>query len=68
MKKFVFISALALSVLAFPFIHPVSGTSSNLGITADSGGGHYQGGKGSSHKGGKYKNASTGNHYHKRKR
>jgi hypothetical protein len=30
-------------------------------------GGHYKGGKGSSHKSGKYKNASTGNHYRKRK-
>lgn len=30
-------------------------------------GGHYKKGKGSSHKGGKYKNSSTGNHYRKRK-
>jgi hypothetical protein len=29
--------------------------------------GTYKGGKGSSHKGGKYKNSSTGNHYKKRK-
>jgi hypothetical protein len=29
--------------------------------------GHYSGGKGKSHKGGKYKNPSTGNHYRKRK-
>lgn len=28
--------------------------------------GHYSKGKGSSHKGGKYKNSSTGNHYRKR--
>ena len=28
--------------------------------------GHYKSGKGSSHKGGKYKNSSTGNHYRKR--
>lgn len=27
--------------------------------------GHYKGGKGSSHKDGKYKNPSTGNHYKK---
>lgn len=30
-------------------------------------GGHYKNGRGSSHKGGKYKNASTGDHYRKRK-
>ena len=30
-------------------------------------GGHYKGGKGSSHKGGSYKNKATGNHYRKRK-
>lgn len=29
--------------------------------------GHYKSGKGSSHKGGKYKNSSTNNHYKKRK-
>lgn len=29
--------------------------------------GRYKGGKGSSHKGGKYKNSSTNNHYKKRK-
>jgi len=29
-------------------------------------GGHYAGGKGSSHKGGHYKNAKTNNHYVKR--
>lgn len=29
--------------------------------------GHYKGGRGSSHKGGKYKNPSTGNHYRKRR-
>jgi hypothetical protein len=36
-------------------------------MPAFSQGGHYKGGKGSSHKGGKYKNASTGDHYRKRK-
>jgi hypothetical protein len=30
-------------------------------------GGHYKGGKGSSHKGGKYKNKATNDHYRKRK-
>ena len=30
-------------------------------------GGHYKNGKGSSHKGGSYKNKATGNHYRKRK-
>ncbi|HEY9805997.1 MAG TPA: hypothetical protein V6D04_05475 [Candidatus Obscuribacterales bacterium] len=30
-------------------------------------GGHYKGGKGSSHKGGKYKNKATNDHYLKRK-
>lgn len=30
--------------------------------------GHYKGGKGSSHKGGSYKNKSTNNHYRKRKK
>ncbi|MCO7262023.1 hypothetical protein [Dickeya zeae] len=29
-------------------------------------GGHYAGGHGSSHKGGKYHNPRTGNHYEKR--
>ena len=29
--------------------------------------GHYKGGHGSSHKGGSYKNKSTGDHYRKRK-
>lgn len=29
-------------------------------------GGHYAGGHGSSHKGGKYKNARTGDHYERR--
>ncbi|MFV5695191.1 hypothetical protein ACM55G_07105 [Flavobacterium sp. LB3P122] len=29
--------------------------------------GHYKNGKGSSHKGGTYKNSSTNNHYKKRK-
>jgi len=30
--------------------------------------GHYRGGKGSSHKGGRYKNSSTDNHYRKHKK
>lgn len=30
-------------------------------------GGHYAGGHGSSHKGGHYKNAATGDHYQHRK-
>lgn len=30
-------------------------------------GGHYKNGKGSSHKGGSYKNKATHNHYRKRK-
>lgn len=34
---------------------------------AYAGGGTYKGGKGKSHKGGKYKNSSTNNHYKKRK-
>lgn len=37
------------------------------GSTIEAQSGHYKSGKGSSHKGGKYKNASTGNHYKKRK-
>ncbi|MDA6072303.1 hypothetical protein NJT12_21990 [Flavobacterium sp. AC] len=38
-----------------------------LGGTIEAQSGHYKNGKGSSHKGGKYKNASTKNHYKKRK-
>jgi hypothetical protein len=38
-----------------------------LGGNIEAQSGHYKGGKGSSHKGGKYKNASTHNHYKKRK-
>ncbi|SAL19402.1 hypothetical protein AWB71_00935 [Caballeronia peredens] len=33
---------------------------------AEARGGHYAGGHGSSHKGGHYKNARTGDHYEKR--
>jgi len=35
--------------------------------TADSHDGRYEGGRGSSHKGGHYKNSKTGNHYRDRK-
>jgi hypothetical protein len=38
-----------------------------LSTTVDAQSGHYKNGKGSSHKGGKYKNSSTNNHYKKRK-
>jgi hypothetical protein len=38
-----------------------------VGGNIDAQNGHYKSGKGSSHKGGKYKNASTNNHYKKRK-
>lgn len=38
-----------------------------LGSSVEAQSGHYKSGKGSSHKGGKYKNASTNNHYKKRK-
>lgn len=38
-----------------------------MGSVAYAKGGHYAGGKGSSHKAGKYKNPRTGNHYEKRK-
>ncbi|UWY28111.1 hypothetical protein N4T20_20610 [Flavobacterium sp. TR2] len=38
-----------------------------LGGSIEAQSGHYKGGKGSSHKGGKYKNSSTNNHYKKRK-
>ncbi len=37
----------------------------SISINAQSG--HYKNGKGSSHKGGSYKNSSTHNHYKKRK-
>lgn len=47
----------ALSI-AFP-IHDAEAGSSR--------GGHYAGGKGSSHKGGHYVNPRTGNHYTKRR-
>ena len=48
---------LTLATLCF-----LSGT-----VPAFAQGGHYKNGKGSSHKGGKYKNKATGNHYRKRK-
>jgi hypothetical protein len=38
-----------------------------LGGSIEAQTGHYKSGKGSSHKGGKYKNTSTNNHYKKRK-
>lgn len=38
-----------------------------LGGNIEAQSGHYKNGSGSSHKGGKYKNASTGNHYKKRR-
>lgn len=38
-----------------------------LGGSIEAQSGHYKGGKGSSHKGGKYKNSTTKNHYKKRK-
>lgn len=37
-----------------------------LGTNVHAQKGHYKGGKGSSHKGGHYKNSSTNNHYKKR--
>lgn len=38
-----------------------------LGTNVHAQKGHYKGGKGSSHKGGHYKNSSTHDHYKKRK-
>ncbi|WP_158308432.1 hypothetical protein [Flavobacterium columnare] len=38
-----------------------------LGTSINAQKGHYKGGKGSSHKGGHYKNSSTNDHYKKRK-
>jgi len=38
-----------------------------LSLDAQKRGGHYSGGKGSSHKGGTYKNKKTNDHYTKRK-
>jgi hypothetical protein len=38
-----------------------------FGSSVDAQSGHYKSGKGSSHKGGTYKNAKTNNHYKKRK-
>jgi hypothetical protein len=38
-----------------------------LGGTINAQSGHYKNGKGSSHKGGSYKNKTTNNHYKKRK-
>lgn len=38
-----------------------------LGGSVNAQSGHYKNGKGSSHKGGKYKNSSTHNHYKKRR-
>lgn len=40
--------------------------SSNLALARGSRGGHYAGGRGSSHKGGHYRNPNTGDHYRKR--
>jgi len=42
-----------------------------IGITgfsaiAEARGGHYAGGRGSSHRGGSYRNSATGNHYQHR--
>jgi hypothetical protein len=39
---------------------------SNLALARGSRGGHYSGGRGSSHKGGAYKNPRTNDHYQKR--
>jgi hypothetical protein len=40
--------------------------SSNLALARGSRGGRYRSGRGSSHKGGKYKNPRTNDHYRKR--
>jgi hypothetical protein len=47
-------------------ITPVYAKSSKSGGSHVSRGGHYAGGKGSSHKGGDYKNKRTNDHYQKR--
>ncbi|WP_264564712.1 hypothetical protein [Flavobacterium sp. N3904] len=38
-----------------------------LSISIDAQSGHYKNGKGSSHKGGTYKNSSTNDHYKRKK-
>ncbi|HVZ37089.1 MAG TPA: hypothetical protein VG963_31915 [Polyangiaceae bacterium] len=43
------------------------GSGSHGGGSEGGGGGHYKDGDGSSHKGGKYKNPKTDDHYQKRK-
>lgn len=50
----------AFVVLCFVFF------SSNLAVARGSRGGHYRSGKCASHKGGKYKNPRTNDHYKKR--
>lgn len=59
------IVALALVFAGAPLLSEARGGRSSGGSHA-SRGGHYAGGKGSSHKGGTYKNAGTGDHYQKR--
>jgi hypothetical protein len=50
----------AVTLLCFVFL------SSDLALARGSRGGHYSGGRGSSHKGGHYKNFRTNDHYRKR--
>ncbi len=55
-----FITVLVLAIFTLSLTAPIVEAKSTRG-------GHYAGGKGSSHKGGKYKNARTGDHYTKRR-
>jgi hypothetical protein len=50
------------SLFALTFSTPDADASRGHG----SGGGHYKGGRGSSHKGGSYRRKSTNNHYRRR--
>jgi len=56
----------AVLLLACLLLSPAMSNASGLGIEIS--GGSYHGEHGSSHKGGKYKNPRTGDHYSKRKR
>ncbi|GAB3249056.1 hypothetical protein GCM10027296_12270 [Chitinimonas naiadis] len=62
MTRFFAIAA-AAALLAFTLPAEARGRSSGSHAHYSNQGGHYAGGKGSSHKGGAYKNARTNNHY-----
>jgi len=74
MKRKILLIGIILSFILVPFTTQISARghrsySSHSSYTSHRSSyhtGHYAGGKGSSHKGGHYKNSSTNDHYRKR--